>query len=254
MTSAPSSSKLRLMLVRHGQSMNNVVQERIGPMLQRGDITAEEFTRLWMSERVDDPDLSSKGKAEAEKLGQYYAAWLRKEGVGAKLYASAMVRACQTIQPLSEALGIGAQVRPDIFEVGGIYSSDSEGRPAPGKTNTAAELQALFPTYDVQAVAEVANGGMWYTQGHESRQEAIQRANTVSAWLKSPALAAEVNGDVAFMVMHADFLNLLCKELLGTKTDFLFANTSTALMEIDTITGHITVIHMVRVDHLISSL
>ena len=244
---------MRVLLVRHGQSENNVIQERLSPMLARGEISSQEMWAMWMKERFDDPALTAKGKAEAVKLGNFYSRWIKKEGCGAKLFASGMLRAAQTAHPLSVALSQPVKLRPDIFEVGGIYGSDDGSRSpmtTPGKTNTASELQSLFPTY---IVCDLPQTGMWYTEGYESRPQAIERAAKVATWLKSPALHSEVGSDVAIMVMHADFLNLLVKSLLGTNQNVLFSNTSTALLDI-AITGKINVHWMVRVDHLTSSL
>ena len=241
---------MKLLLVRHGQSTNNILQARLDPMVARGEITPEERDRLWMAQRVDDPPLTDTGCDEAQKLGEYYAQWLQQRGLGAKLYASAMVRAAQTIEPLSKLLATPVQFRPDTFEIGGIYSKGTDGERITGKTNTAAELQARFPKYDVRALP---TEGMWYTQGFETRPQATVRAAKVAGWLQSAELHSEVGGDVAVMVMHADFLNSLLQQLLGCSHSFYFMNTSTAYLEIAD-DGHVTVYWMVRVDHLISKL
>ena len=87
-----------------------------------------------------------------------------------------MVRAAQTIEPLSKLLAAPVQFRPDTFEIGGIYSKGTDGERITGKTNTAAELQARFPKYDVRALP---SEGMWYTQGFETRPQATVRAAKV---------------------------------------------------------------------------
>ena len=44
---------MRLLLVRHGQSENNLVHERIMPMLKRGELTVTEAEHMWMQQRCE---------------------------------------------------------------------------------------------------------------------------------------------------------------------------------------------------------
>jgi broad specificity phosphatase PhoE len=253
---------MKVMLVRHGQSTNNIIHERINPLLQSGKITQSEHQDIWLRERTDDPPLSEKGLQEAEQLGAYYGAMFRRDRVRSKLYCSAMHRACQTIRPLSRHLNDQqVVVRPDIFEAGGIYSSDGGKPPSRvvGKTHTAAELKALFPPYDVSSIevpspASTVAPLMWYDAGFEDAVRADARAASVAAWLKSGQLRKEVGEGVQMvMVSHADFLNQMLRKLFETKnTNFAFANTSTAMLNIFP-SGDVTVDWLVRVDHLISS-
>ena len=233
---------MRLWLIRHGQSMNNIIQEKLNPLFQRGEISAEQYNEIWLAERQDDPALSPKGIAEAAKLGAFLAEWIKgQDGCRFKLYCSAMLRACQTIHPLSVATNSLVEIRPDIFETGGIYSSNGGANPqrVPGKTSTAAQLKSQFPDYDISALPQ---NGPWYSSGWETREMAVARAARVADWLCSPTLHSSVGTDVAAMVMHADFLNLLLQQLLHTTHDVMFPNTSTALLDIDS-SGHVMIHH-----------
>eukprot|EP00927_Polykrikos_kofoidii_P049655 TRINITY_DN43692_c0_g1_i1.p1 TRINITY_DN43692_c0_g1~~TRINITY_DN43692_c0_g1_i1.p1 ORF type:complete len:281 (-),score=22.53 TRINITY_DN43692_c0_g1_i1:89-868(-) len=243
---------LKLLLVRHGQSTNNILLDRLDAERAVGEMTPQEYRRTWMRERSDDPPLSSKGVVEAEQLGIFYGNKLRNKPV--RLFCSAMYRACQTIAPLARELGNQpVTVRPDIHETGGIFASDGrEPIPSPvaGKTHTAMQLAELFPTYDVSLLPQT---GMWTTAGYEDIDQVNSRVLAVTNWLTSEQLRHDIGDAQMVLVSHAVFLDKLLQKLLRTAdgaASFAFANTSTARLDIHQ-NGACTVRWLVRVDHLL---
>jgi broad specificity phosphatase PhoE len=191
---------MRILIVRHGLSTNNVVMHDIGAM----DVSVTEANRLWMDRRVDDPELTERGKEEAEEFGAYYSRILAESGSAIKIYCSPFWRTLQTALPLAKAVsGVHVVVQPDIYEIGGVYTNGANGeKTGPGKQLTAAEVKEMFPLYDVSRLPE----GGWYTGGHETDEMAVERLEGVVTWLKSPALHAEVGGALLVLVVHGAFI------------------------------------------------
>merc|ERR1719191_1337109 len=99
-----------------------------------------------------------------------------------------MRRALQTAQPLAEAMQCEVFARPDLYEVGGIYTGGQDGKPLElGVTKSATEIHAEFG-YDVEALPRE---GQWYTGGHETMTQAMERASRVAQWLQSKSLREE---------------------------------------------------------------
>jgi hypothetical protein len=104
------------------------------------------------------------------------------------------------------------QVRPDLFEVGGVYSNtkDASGnskRSGPGKSMTVSDIKNRFPTYETSALPQ--DGG-WYQGRWEDDTAARARLVNVATWLKT--LQPELGDDgVAVLVVHGHFMDLLAK-------------------------------------------
>jgi broad specificity phosphatase PhoE len=102
---------MRILIVRHGLSTNDVVMHDIGAM----DVSVTEANRLWMDRRVDDPELTERGKEEAEEFGAYYSRILAESGPAIKIYCSPFWRALQTALPLAKAVSGVHVVDNQIF-------------------------------------------------------------------------------------------------------------------------------------------
>jgi broad specificity phosphatase PhoE len=259
---------LRLLFVRHGESTNNVIQTTHGPQVVSGELSLEDFNKIWYSQRSDDPDLTGKGLAEAEQLASYYSQAFKERGDSVKIYVSSMRRALQTAQPLARSMKCEVLARTDLYEIGGIYTGGQDGQPLElGKTKTASEINAEFG-YDVQALP---NEGQWYVEGHETMAQAINRANRVAQWLRSESLREESGNSIVVLVMHHGFINLLLQALVrgnaetttpdtkgstagdsntsrGSSLSFRVNNTSTAALEL--FAGSVSVSWTNRIDHL----
>ena len=55
---------LHLIIVRHGQSTNNLIQLEVERRMRDEGLPASEAAAMWMSARVHDPALSDKGHQE----------------------------------------------------------------------------------------------------------------------------------------------------------------------------------------------
>ncbi len=68
LASEASSTGLQVIIVRHGQSTNNLIQERVEARMRAEGLPADDAASIWMAERVHDPALSSKGEHEGTCL------------------------------------------------------------------------------------------------------------------------------------------------------------------------------------------
>lgn len=182
---------MHLLLVRHGQSANNVLEAAHGA----GD--------AFNASRSVDPPLSELGECQAQLLGRHLGAQLRRSRHRARLICSSMTRACQTIEPLARTLGLAPLVHPDVYEVKGFYDTSGENARGPGR----AAIHRRFAGYDVSLIPEEG-------QGAERCRDAEARAKRVIALLREWAAADPTNEGVVVLVSHNDFIVLLAKLLL----------------------------------------
>ncbi|EKX41098.1 hypothetical protein GUITHDRAFT_112831 [Guillardia theta CCMP2712] len=208
-SSSPITPALRLILVRHGQSTNNVLMEELEGKRKSDSISLEEGRERWFSERSDDPPLSQRGEVEAEMLASRLYPEL--EGERVSLLCSPMKRALQTAKPLVDKFGGSCLVHPDFHESGGIYGRAVAGVCGPGKALTKQEIEEQFG-YDTSLLPE----GEWDRRaGREEESEVPKRARRAADWVLSLQLKEEAasRDPVMLIVMHADFIDHLIKAL-----------------------------------------
>ena len=140
-----------VIFVRHGQSTNNTILEPLFMKEARGEITRDERERLWGENRVDDPELTGKGVKEARALGKYLKEALNfgeSKSRNLHIYTSAFKRTLDTTKGIIESFDADeykVQVRPDIFETGGVYIiNDKNLRDGPGRCFSAADISSLY--------------------------------------------------------------------------------------------------------------
>ena len=100
----------RVLLVRHGESTNNVVMRRLFARRSREALAPREFERAWLRERVTDPDLTETGVREARQLGN----WLSRAGVASRrllVYTSPFKRTLDTTRGILDGLGGSPKAR-----------------------------------------------------------------------------------------------------------------------------------------------
>ncbi len=203
---------MRFVLVRHGQSTNNL---------------------LWSSNGDDagrdpEPRLTPLGVQQAAALAAYATApglpWQPTH-----LYASAMVRAIQTAAPLAEALALPLRLQADLHEIGGPYgyapgTGDRVAHPGFGRT----ALQALSDRLEVPDW--VTADGWWNREVERGHTAYRERADRLIAALR----ATHDDTDVLALVSHGGFGNVLLARLLGVDTlptgVFELANTAITLV------------------------
>ena len=179
--------KNSILLIRHAQSANNALPE---------------------SQRVPDPGLTDLGQRQAQRL----ADGIKRFPV-TQLYCSPFRRSLDTTRPCSEALKLTPSVDSDIYEQGGCYSGHIPGqlRGAPGMNR--AELQKDYPNW---AICQTIGSQGWnHGREYETEHQAIERARRVAHRLTNRWLS-EFPGEMAALVIHADFKRILLIELLGT--------------------------------------
>jgi hypothetical protein len=96
---------LRVLMVRHAQSQNNIVQARVQAKIKAG-VTPQQAQNEWLSARQDDPDLSPEGYEQLNYLRMFSKRLPANTRCKTfRIYTSPMRRACATAKCLEEGLG-----------------------------------------------------------------------------------------------------------------------------------------------------
>lgn len=156
---------MRLLLIRHGESQANVVGG--------------------MDTSAPGPDLTDKGRAQATSL----VARLSGESVEA-VYASTLVRAQQSAQPLADSLGLPVHVRDGLREVR-VGELEAKSDPA-----AVAAYRAVYRQWLEGDPEQVLPGG-------ESARQAVARFDAVVREIE----AEHADGTVAVFT-HGSALRL----------------------------------------------
>ncbi len=235
-----------LYLVRHGQSQNNAFAAE-----SKADATEE-------TPRTADPSLTRTGYAQAKCVAGYLAQAADKtdmrdgtpvaDGHGIhKLYTSAMLRAMETAQPISAALGIAPEIWLDVHEEGGIWLDQGDGQGAMGHAGlTREQIRSQFPGFEVpDAITEAG----WWNRPFESRDDLVRRAARVAGDIRRRL--AGVESRVA-IVSHGTFISLLIQHLLLGRyvPDIRFSNHNTGISRLDFDGDSVMLRYLNRIDHL----
>ena len=220
---------MRLLLIRHAESMNNRLYADTGASLGRHA----------------DPVLTELGHAQARALAEFARQDPTFQGV-THLYASLTTRAVQTAAPLAAALGLPVQGLTAAHETGGLFLRSEEGVPyaVPGRTHAdlLRENGALLWPADLEAGAPWA-GGFEAPDDEEAfgrraalvlgelraRHEAPRPEGTGAEGVGAGA-PAEAAGCVA-LITHGHFSQYLLRHLIGHGgAYFRLYNTATTLL------------------------
>ena len=236
---------MELYIIRHAQSTNNALGSQ--------------------RDRVRDPVLTEVAERQAQLVAEYLAQGInygpsstgsspeatsshsRRGFALNRLYCSAMWRALQTTEPISEALGLTPEVWLDIHEHGGIFLDHHDGRGPigyPGKTRS--EILERFSHYTLPD--EITEEG-WWRGGYEDWPACYGRAIKVAQQLHSWADSEDRIG----LVTHAGFANALLKALLGQLPNphIAYHHNNTAISRVDFYEdGRLGLRYLNRVDHL----
>lgn len=149
---------MRLVLIRHGQSGNNLLWQ------QTGESTG----------RHPDTPLTERGHEQARKLADAIAGGVLPWTIDA-IYTSLMTRAVQTAAPIANALDLPLH-HLDIFETSGPFDEDpntGDRWPHPGASRS--ELLTLYAR--LQLADEIDEQGWW--RGEVEQLDAVlDRAKT----------------------------------------------------------------------------
>jgi 2,3-bisphosphoglycerate-dependent phosphoglycerate mutase len=236
---------MKLFIIRHAQSVNNVLAEAVP-------------YNDYMSQRVPEPPITQLGFQQAELVARHIAnedqacedQQVAGNGYGfTRLLVSPMLRTLQTAWPLSQALGLAPEVWVTIHEQGGMFA----GNPHQGAvTNfsglTRSEMLANFP--GVQLPSEVTEQGWWFG-GYEEMAacvaRAVQAAQTLRQW--APTMP---DARIA-LVSHGTFADALIKSLcqLPNEHPIYFSHYNTAITRLDFLAeGYIALRYTNRTQHL----
>lgn len=238
---------MELLIIRHGQSTNNLTM-LLNPK-DRGE---------------HDPSLTELGHQQARAVGEYLAThmdidrWIDEvpvtrqavKGFGiTHLYCSPMLRTLQTCQPISQALNMQPEVWVDIHEHGGIFMDYGDERGVVGFGGlTRSQIQEGFPDYELPS--GVTEQGWWNpANGQEDIGGCMARTIRVAKSLRRRA----ASNDRIALVTHGTFGDVLLKTLFNTlpNHDMRFAHYNTAISRVDFRADGITMLrYLNRVDHL----
>lgn len=185
---------MRLILIRHGQSGNNLLFEQSGGS----------------AGRHPDTPLTDLGHLQAERTAAYLASdapdlpWRVTH-----LYTSLMTRAVQTAAPIADALDLPLRALEEAYEVGGPFDEDElTGARTP---NPGASRAALTEMSRRLLVPGWANDAGWFSRAFEAEDEAPDRARRLIEGLRDD----HSDADVVAVVTHGFFTQFLVRELLG---------------------------------------
>jgi broad specificity phosphatase PhoE len=188
---------LRVHLIRHGQSGNNVLAATSASSYERS--------------RVADAQLTELGKKQAQAVGAFLAAVRHTSPVPLQqIYTSAMARAVHTGYEIATALGAdtaeGAHLRPlvfpDLCEIGGIFEHVYDDayhvtgyRGVAGMT--ASQVAERFPLAVLPDDGSITETGWWRSAGKESEEEGVARVRGVLRELLEAGVALQEGGGAA---------------------------------------------------------
>lgn len=206
---------MRLLLIRHGQSSNNHLEDQPD----------------YLQQRQPNPPLTELGHLQAARLAQ----WARTDELFGRithLSTSLMTRAVQTASPLAQALRLDVHGLTEAYECGGLNSGPEQGFAAvAGRDHAALSVECPPLMWPEALQGQPWDGGCepWAAEGFTAR------AARVVAELQKLAQEAEVIA----LVTHHDFAQYLLANLLGlpalngVSLTFRLNNTSTTYLEVD---------------------
>ena len=166
---------VEIIFVRHGESYGNIGIAEAG------------F-------HPDDPRLTAKGTAQALKLAQRF----QHENISA-IYASALLRACQTVQPLAEAQNKSIIILRELMEVGTEIP------------NTSPSLVSLYAPNAYSGIVETAALPVLFPPDSGDPRICEQRA----AYCMDRILENCTDVDRVVICTHGGFFGYLIRYCLG---------------------------------------
>jgi broad specificity phosphatase PhoE len=219
--STVSLPRLRLVLVRHGESQNNVLNE----------ISKETYIKG----RHADPHLTDLGQTQAARTASYLSSdrchpLLKKIE---HVYVSPFTRTLQTAHPIVNTIKCSSTVWSDIYEVSGCYEG-KVGLPGlkPG------DIKSKYG-YDTSLMKRNSNGedvGWYELESKETYPQAIERIKRVEERIRNMASSCESDKTIC-LVVHGDFIDILLNHLLGMPANpsvarFRTYNTSISVVDV----------------------
>jgi 2,3-bisphosphoglycerate-dependent phosphoglycerate mutase len=219
---------MQLYFIRHAQSGNNALW----------DATASS------DGRSDDPAITDIGKRQAAITGAYLAQpyqsstshvrdMQNRNGFGiTHLYCSLMLRAVQTGDAISRAIGVPLVAWEELHEIGGIYLDDENGIPHGRGGKPRSYFAEHFP--DLCVPDSLDEQGWWRSRSFELYEHSLQRAQRFLAQL----IERHGNTDARVAVVsHGAFFTRFMGVLLGmqkmNESAYWFSMNNCAIARID---------------------
>lgn len=73
---------MKLLLVRHAQSHNNVIQASVHQRISKGELKPFEAQHEWLEQRQDDPGLTAAGHKQTAVLAKHVVRKVKTKGGG----------------------------------------------------------------------------------------------------------------------------------------------------------------------------
>ena len=232
---------MRLYLIRHGQSVNNLL-----------------WTETQSNKgRAFDPALTELGRAQADAVAEFLRAELgthlplmgmyNDHARPTLLYTSLMMRAVDTGNAIARALDVPLVALPDAHEVGGLYLEDETtgektGSPGPNRTH----FETHYP--DLQLPPELDEQG-WWNRPHEPKEARGERARRVWEFLLAQHGSTD---DIIGLVTHGGFYNYLDAHILKMpdRENVWFTLNNCAITRIDVSAYGVALVYQNRFDFL----
>jgi len=233
---------MKLLFIRHGQSVNNLLYDETG----------------CSNGRNEDPVLSPVGKKQVRALAKFLkssrlpkqaspgAGWDLNDFSITHLYTSLMVRAVSTGEIVAQALGLPLIGDMDLHEGGGIYQEEESGekRGLPGKTCTFFEKHhpgLIIPD-------RVSESG-WWNKPYEAEGDRVIRAKRLLTRILQKHLNSE---DFVAFFSHGEFYNTFLSVLLGLqwRNQFWFSLNNCGISRFDFDGNDTHIVFLNRTDYL----
>ena len=244
-SSSGSLPRLRVLLIRHGESFNNALSE----------VSVSHYR----NNRLADPHLTPLGELQAAAVASHLSGpdcLPLLAGLSA-VYVSPFLRTLQTATPLVLSLSSSSanplvsrgKIWRDLFEVGGAFHRHEHAGGAVGTGGLPLEeMLSRFPVEYCPRFHEGTPGkGVdskgWY-DGHtrETVEEAKARVKRVAARLRCMAKELEKDGGskTIALVVHGDFIDIILQEflqldlsMLGDQSKHVFRTYNTCFTCVD---------------------
>ena len=234
---------MKLFLVRHAQSENNVLWGEFGT----DDLKA----------RSADPQITDTGHHQAALLAKH----LVDQGLIPKdnhegrtyLYCSLMTRSIQTAEYLRQETGIPLTALEDVFEKKGLYEIDDAGIEVSVEGPGRQYFEERFP--ELKLPDTLTDKG-WWNRPVETEQDFLNRV--ISSLENLIQEHGHENHDI-FLVAHGDYLDEAINVIMSTPrnphnyqsswvANWVFHNTSISCIDIQEKARN--VIYLNRINHL----
>ena len=204
---------MHLLIIRHGQSSNNLLYATTGSAHGRSP----------------DPELTELGHQQAGQLADFFAAGrIIRPNV---LISSLMMRAVQTAAPLAEALDVPIEGHLELNEVRGVF----QGAPGAYEQHPGSPASVLNGASARLVLPDGAGEHGWYDRGVETPAGAVLRADQVVQSLRQRFGETDT---VVGIVCHEWISQYILRSAIGLLTPenseipwFVLNNTGTTLIE-----------------------